>query len=114
MSLLLLIASAVMQCFARPMLPMTLQQETMWIWKAMQDDACYHSILFVSKAHRAMLDPRDRSPIASGTYQQGLAIQQINQRLATSHEAIDGGTILAIVCLAVYEVGLPVHEPAMS
>jgi hypothetical protein len=94
-----------MQVFARPMLPMTTQQERMWVWKAIEEPVCYNSIMFVAKSLRLTLSGDTQAQDNECTYHQGLAIRQINERLVKHSAATDSGLTLAIICLAVYEVG---------
>lgn len=82
---------------------MTLAEETMWFWKATEDTACHHSMVFVSKAHRALTSPGHAFDQEHHQHH-ALAIQHINRRLASDSKAANDGTIAAIACLAAYEV----------
>jgi hypothetical protein len=77
----------------------------MWVWKAIKEPVCYNSIMFVAKSLQLTLSGGTRAQDNECTYHQGLAIRQINERLVKGSAATDSGLTLAIICLAVYEVG---------
>jgi hypothetical protein len=95
----------VFKVFTRPLLPMTTQQERMWIWKAIDQPACYSSMMFVTRSMQMTLAGRIGEQNIEATYYQSIAIRQINEKLAEGIVTRNSGLILAIVCLAVYEVG---------
>ena len=81
-------------------------EEVRWFQKALDDEGCYHSMLFVSQAHQAFLTDHENTLDLDCYRHKGEALKQINKRLSKHREATEDGTIAAIACLAVYEVRL--------
>ncbi len=79
-------------------------EESQWFHKALHDEACYHSTLFVSQAHQALIAGRGHLLSADCYQHKGEAIKQINKRLSDDGQVVEDGTIAAIACLAAYEV----------
>lgn len=94
----------VIQVFAKSLLPMSSLEESLWFWKATNDKACYHSTLFVSQVHQALMAGREHALGLDCHRHKGEAIKLINERLSKHSQANNDGAIAAIACLAAYEV----------
>jgi len=83
---------------------MSYVEESQWFNKALNDEACYHGMLFVSVAHRALLSGTVHDLPQDCYYHKGEAIRIINLHLSDRYRRIKDGIIAAIACLVAYEV----------
>lgn len=94
------------QIFAKSFIPMKQAWESEWFKNALSDPACFHSTLFLSAAHRALLvGSEDFLPVECFQHK-GEVIRIINERLGDPARRIIDGTIASIACLAAFEVSL--------
>jgi hypothetical protein len=92
------------QIFAKSFVPMKQTWESECFKDALSDPAWFHSTLFLSAAHRALLMGSEDSLPVECFQHKGEAIRIINERLGDPARRVIDGTIAAIACLAAFEV----------
>jgi hypothetical protein len=78
--------------------------ESEWFNKATSDLACFYGAMFIATAYRIrVFNLQEPFPPEFYTYK-GRTIHLINQRMDNVQCRLEDGTIIAITCLAAFEV----------